>query len=108
LCRTVLGRLLASDLEGESLSVFDVMSRANSSPRREAASTPLPRSTTLKKAVTICALQLQSVTCSYRDNPSSISDGDSFKYLVHAVRDLQEVGLWCIDWLGQVGLGEMG
>jgi hypothetical protein len=81
----------------------DVMLQSISSPRREAASPPLLRCTTLKEAVTLGILQLNTVTCSYRDNPSSVSSRGSFKYLVHAVRDLQEVGLWCIDWLGQVG-----
>jgi hypothetical protein len=41
--------------------VFDVMLQSISSPRREAASSPHPRRTTLKKVVTNRALQLHAV-----------------------------------------------
>jgi hypothetical protein len=44
----------------------DVMLQSISSPRREAASSPHPRRTTLKKVVTNAALQLQTLPYSYK------------------------------------------
>jgi hypothetical protein len=59
--------------------VLDVMLQTHSSPRREAASPPSPPQLQSKEAVTLRALMLHFGTCSYRDNPSSVSSGAAVK-----------------------------